>query len=136
MSVYSGRQGTPRPIYGLSSSDASRNCGCPDGFNAVLSNLVLMLKATEEVVTKFFPAATAFAPIIACMEASVTTSPFIFVRLVWADQHRGVAFDKTRYKHVVDLIDIYYQFKLDPTTDPLPLFDLLAAATMNVRPSV
>lgn len=83
---------------------------------------------------KFFPVANAFAPIVAEMKATITLPPFLFVRLVWANQHKGVAFDKTRYKHLVDLIDLYYQYKFDPTTDPLPLYELLAAATAMIQP--
>jgi hypothetical protein len=102
--------------------------------NALFSQLVLMLKATEDVITKFFPVAQAFAPIIADMKAEMTMPPFIFVRLVWADQHKGVVFDKTRYKHIVDMIDLYYQYKFDPKTDPMPLYELLADATAIIQP--
>jgi hypothetical protein len=135
MSVYARRLGKPRPIYGISSKTSAANtCGCPVGLNALFANLVMMLEETKEVINTFFPVAKAFAPIIADMKVEVTMPPFIFVRLVWADQHKGVAFNKTKYKHIIDLIDLYYQFKFDPKTDPLPLYDLLAKATAMIQP--
>jgi hypothetical protein len=99
--------------------------------NALLSNMVMMFRATEQVINAFFPVAKAFAPIVADMNAEISTEPFIFVRFVWAKEHPGKAFNKTSYRDLIDLIDIYYQYMMDPDTDPLPLNELLAAATGN-----
>jgi hypothetical protein len=131
MSIYGRAQGKPIPIYGISKVSESQPCGCPGGMNALLSNMVMMFKATQRVINAFFPTANAFAPIVADMNAEVSTEPFIFVRLVWAYKNPGKAFNKTSYRDLIDLLDIYYQYLMDPTTDPLPLYDLLAAATDN-----
>ena len=102
------RRNNPPPIYG-------RKCVVPESVSCdsiladALTALELLTQSILEVVDKFFPGVTATARLIGDMTAAAGMPPIMFVRMVWAENHRGVKFKSTEYE-ILELIDIYLQF--------------------------
>lgn len=56
---------------------------------------------------------------IAPMGATVKVSDKVFVRLTWAQQYPGIVFQSDCCLHLLQIKDLYLQFGMDYTNDPL-----------------
>jgi len=92
---------------------------CPALFKKTLIDLLALANVTKQSIDRFFPALQLYAPFMSDMEATVAVSPALFTRITWAQRNKPSKYDKTSPIHIYQLKDIYAEYSLDWTTDPV-----------------
>jgi hypothetical protein len=87
-------------------------------FDALIA-LSALFSAIENAVELFFPSTSIMAPMIAPMVAKATVSNKVFVRITWRQQYPGVVFHPDSLLQRLQIKDIYLQFGMDYSNDPL-----------------
>ena len=87
-------------------------------FDALIA-LSALFSAIENAVEIFFPSTSIIAPMIAPMGAKAKVSNKVFVRLTWRQQYPGVVFHPDSLLQRLQIKDIYLQYDMDYTGDPL-----------------
>jgi hypothetical protein len=88
---------------------------CKDALLALSS----LFSALENAVMVFFPSSSIIAPLVAPMGATVKVSDKVFVRLTWCQQNPGIVFQSDSLFQLLQIKDLYLQFGMDYTNDPL-----------------
>ena len=81
--------------------------------------LSTLFSTLENAVTTFFPSSSIIAPMIAAMGATAKVSDKVFVRLTWRQQYPGVVFHPDSLLQRLQIKDLYLQYGMDYTKDPL-----------------
>lgn len=119
------RRAALKPIYGVPSCASAGvvesvvtvgNSG--KSLHKLLANYYDLIEITATIIRKFFPATLVGSGIIADMNAKVELSPSLFVRVVWAQRNDKKKFDSSML-HLGQLKDIYLEYELDWTLDPV-----------------
>lgn len=113
-----GRRST-RSIYGC--KVAKRGCCNAEDLcksDETISNLYDIVSILETIVDEFFPDENIAAPYIANMSACAYVTPPVLARIIWQRRHPGECFKKCPIQ-ILQLKDIYLEYVLDPTGDPL-----------------
>ena len=78
-----------------------------------------LVDITAKIINKFFPAITLNSNVVADMGAKMQLSPSLFTRLAWAQRNKGTKYDTTSRLHLTQLKDIYLEYDMDWTKDPV-----------------
>lgn len=78
-----------------------------------------LVDITAKIINKFFPTITLNSNVVADMGAKMQLSPSLFTRLAWAQRNKGTKYDTTSRLHLTQLKDIYLEYDMDWTKDPV-----------------
>lgn len=81
--------------------------------------LTVFFSALENAINFFIPSTSILAPMIAPMGAKATVSDKVFVRLVWRQEYPGAVFHPDNLLQRLQIKEIYLQYGMDYTSDPL-----------------
>jgi len=68
-----------------------------------------LISTVASVVSQFFPATIAYAPIVANMGSTSNVKPEFFVRIIWLNNHKGIKYTNSDFQQL-ELINIYLEF--------------------------
>lgn len=88
-------------------------------FQTLLQNYVSLITVTSSLIKQFFPGAIVSTSVIADMGVKLNLSPSLFTRLSWATRNKDIKFDSKSMIHLTQLKDIYVEYDMDWTNDPV-----------------
>ena len=104
---------------GVGGGDTADSIRARLNLSKLFADYAKLVDVTAKIINKFFPAITLNSNVIADMGAKMQLSPSLFTRLVWAQRNKGTKYDATSRLHLTQLKDIYLEYDMDWTKDPV-----------------